>query len=260
MRLLCVKQKKGGGVSLKSELGLGTGDKGKEREKPRERDAAKDGRDVIESAEPKGERDFVILTVSYSFTACSAFLKKHGADDTPYIHAVYEIPDLCHRDERHVCAVGGEDQCGAHAGTEDDTERDGMISKCNAFTTLRPRHPRYRRGLKFHKIHAVNHCICYLAMCAHVHCSIEVGFFLVLGLGLISWDLLALTWRWSWCSWPTTYILVVYNGLVCHEDQYILVHGFPVLSPPWAGHVHQKITRSEVIQVLSCIYFQRGIS
>ncbi|KAG2037006.1 kinase-like domain-containing protein [Suillus americanus] len=69
MRLLCVKQKEGGQVSLKSEVGLGAGDKGKEREKPREgkekeRDANKDCRNVIESAEPKGEREFVILTVS----------------------------------------------------------------------------------------------------------------------------------------------------------------------------------------------------
>ncbi|KAG2146408.1 kinase-like protein [Suillus bovinus] len=69
MRLLCVKQKEGGQVSLKSEVGLGVGDKGKEREKPREgkekeRDAIKDCRNVIESAEPKGEREFVILTVS----------------------------------------------------------------------------------------------------------------------------------------------------------------------------------------------------
>jgi len=78
MRLLCVKQKKGGEVSLKSELGLCTGGRGKERDKPRdgkekdrERDAVKDGRDLIESAEPKGERDFVILTVSCSFTVCS---------------------------------------------------------------------------------------------------------------------------------------------------------------------------------------------
>jgi 3-phosphoinositide dependent protein kinase-1 len=72
MRLLCVKQKKGGEVSLKSELGLSVGDKGKEREKrdgkEKERDAG--GRDVIECAEPKGEREFVILTVSCSFIVC----------------------------------------------------------------------------------------------------------------------------------------------------------------------------------------------
>ncbi|KAG2112420.1 kinase-like protein [Suillus clintonianus] len=72
MRLLCVKQKEGGQVSLKSEVGLGLGS-GKEREKPREgkekeRDAAKDGRNVIESAEPKGEREFVILTSTRSQT------------------------------------------------------------------------------------------------------------------------------------------------------------------------------------------------
>ncbi|KAG0704689.1 kinase-like protein [Suillus ampliporus] len=73
MRLLCVKQKEGGQLSLKSEVGLGAGDKGKEREKPREgkekeRDAAKDGKDVIECAEPKGEREFVILTSTRSQT------------------------------------------------------------------------------------------------------------------------------------------------------------------------------------------------
>ncbi|KAG2048249.1 kinase-like protein [Suillus hirtellus] len=73
MRLLCVKQKGGGQVSLKSEVGLGAGDKCKEREKPREgkekeRDASKDCRNVIESAEPKGEREFVILTSNRSQT------------------------------------------------------------------------------------------------------------------------------------------------------------------------------------------------
>jgi 3-phosphoinositide dependent protein kinase-1 len=81
MRLLCVKQKKGGEVSLKSELGLSVGDKGKEREKrdgkekekEKERDAG--GRDVIECAEPKGEREFVILTVSCSFIVCFGSLR-----------------------------------------------------------------------------------------------------------------------------------------------------------------------------------------
>ncbi|KAG2339448.1 kinase-like protein [Suillus weaverae] len=72
MRLLCVKQKEGGQVSLKSEVGLGVGDKGKEREKQREkekeRDSNKDCRNVIESAEPKGEREFVILTSNRSQT------------------------------------------------------------------------------------------------------------------------------------------------------------------------------------------------
>jgi 3-phosphoinositide dependent protein kinase-1 len=73
MRLLCVKQKAGGQLSLKSEVGLGAGDKGKEREKLREgkekeRDASKDCRNVIESAEPKGEREFVILTSNRSQT------------------------------------------------------------------------------------------------------------------------------------------------------------------------------------------------
>lgn len=82
MRLLCVKQKEGGQVSLKSEVGLGVGDKGKEREKPKEgkerekprdgkekeREASKECRNVIESAEPKGEREFVILTSNRSQT------------------------------------------------------------------------------------------------------------------------------------------------------------------------------------------------
>jgi len=69
MRLLCVKQKKGGEVSLKSEVGLGAG-AGKEREKPRE---GKDCRDLIECAESKGEREFVILTVSlFTLRLCTA--------------------------------------------------------------------------------------------------------------------------------------------------------------------------------------------
>jgi len=42
--------------------------------------------------------------------------------------AVYEVTDLRRRDERCFFAVGGEDQCCARAGTEDDTGRDGMIS------------------------------------------------------------------------------------------------------------------------------------
>lgn len=89
MRLLCVKQKEGGQVSLKSEVGLGVGDKdkgkerekpkeGKEREKPREakekeREASKECRNVIESAEPKGEREFVILTVRPSYSLVARF-------------------------------------------------------------------------------------------------------------------------------------------------------------------------------------------
>lgn len=64
-------------MSLKSELGLSVGDKGKEREKrdgkEKERDAG--GRDVIECAEPKGEREFVILTVSCSFIVCFGSLR-----------------------------------------------------------------------------------------------------------------------------------------------------------------------------------------
>lgn len=51
--------------------------------------------------------------------------------------AVYEVTDLCRRDESCVRAVGGEDQCCTRAGTgtENDTEGDGMmmISKCNTF-------------------------------------------------------------------------------------------------------------------------------
>lgn len=51
--------------------------------------------------------------------------------------AVYEITDLCCRDESCVCAVGREDQCCTRAGTgtEDGTEGDGMmmISECNTF-------------------------------------------------------------------------------------------------------------------------------
>jgi hypothetical protein len=94
--------------------------------------------------------------------------------------AVYEITDLCCRDESCVCAVGREDQCCTRAGTgtEDGTEGDGMmmISECNTFP---------RRCLpdicninigeggfpfnldKFTRAPGVN-CICYLAMLANV--------------------------------------------------------------------------------------------
>lgn len=61
-RLLCVKQRVEGGVGLKSELSLrkgvinvnsGTKDKDKEKE----------AKSIVESAERKSEREFVVLTV-----------------------------------------------------------------------------------------------------------------------------------------------------------------------------------------------------
>lgn len=75
-RLLCVKQRVEGDVSLKSELnlrkgvglssGTGTGigigmDKptGKDKEKEKEKEA----KSIVESAEMKSEREFVVLTV-----------------------------------------------------------------------------------------------------------------------------------------------------------------------------------------------------
>ncbi|KAH7909106.1 kinase-like protein [Hygrophoropsis aurantiaca] len=60
-RLLCLKQRGGtGGISIKSELALQRSDKGKEKEK--------DSRSVVESAEAKGEKEFVVLTSTRSQT------------------------------------------------------------------------------------------------------------------------------------------------------------------------------------------------
>lgn len=65
-RLLCVKQRAEGGVGLKSELNLGKGinvssrtEKLKEKDKEREKEA----KSIVESAERKSEREFVVLTV-----------------------------------------------------------------------------------------------------------------------------------------------------------------------------------------------------
>lgn len=60
-RLICLKLRPKGGVSIKSELGLRAGDKpGKEKEKERE----KEMRCILSSVEPKGETEFVVFTVS----------------------------------------------------------------------------------------------------------------------------------------------------------------------------------------------------
>jgi 3-phosphoinositide dependent protein kinase-1 len=85
-RLLCVKQRDEGGVSLKTELNLRKGvgalsvggervpekekekskDKDRDREKDREKEKDKEAKSIVESAERKGEREFVVLTVSCS--------------------------------------------------------------------------------------------------------------------------------------------------------------------------------------------------
>lgn len=63
-RLLCVKQRVEGGVGLKSELSLRKGattSSGTEKVKEKEKD--KEAKSIIESAERKSEREFVVLTV-----------------------------------------------------------------------------------------------------------------------------------------------------------------------------------------------------
>ncbi|KAF9233511.1 kinase-like protein [Melanogaster broomeanus] len=90
-RLLCVKQRVEGGVSLKTELSLRRGvgalgvggekvpekEKRKEKEKEKERDKdskdrekekEKEAKSTLESAERKGEREFVVLTSTKSQT------------------------------------------------------------------------------------------------------------------------------------------------------------------------------------------------
>lgn len=64
-RLLCVKQREEGGVSLKSELSLGKGivNVSSGTEKLKEKD--KEAKSVVESAERKSEREFVVLTVRF---------------------------------------------------------------------------------------------------------------------------------------------------------------------------------------------------
>lgn len=67
-RLLCVKQRVEGGVGLKSELSLRKGigvSSGAEKlkEKDREKEKEKEAKSIVESAERKSEREFVVLTV-----------------------------------------------------------------------------------------------------------------------------------------------------------------------------------------------------
>ena len=85
-RLLCVKQRLEGGVGLKSELNLrkGTGvSTGTEKTKEKEKEA----KSIVESAERKSEREFVVLTVRLSF-----FAQRRPANST---HIVDEIADVC---------------------------------------------------------------------------------------------------------------------------------------------------------------------
>ncbi|KAH7926505.1 kinase-like protein [Leucogyrophana mollusca] len=85
-RLLCLKQRGGvGGVSIKSELALQLTEKGKDKDKEKE------ARSVVESAEPKGDKEFVVLTVRSPRIPPLLFRS--------YCPAVDEISDLCSRDE-----------------------------------------------------------------------------------------------------------------------------------------------------------------
>ncbi|KAF9008000.1 kinase-like domain-containing protein [Cyathus striatus] len=56
-RLLCLKQQKGGDISIKSELSFRASEKLKEKDKERE------SRAIVSSVERKGDREFVVLTV-----------------------------------------------------------------------------------------------------------------------------------------------------------------------------------------------------
>ncbi|KAG8213542.1 kinase-like protein [Butyriboletus roseoflavus] len=70
-RLLCVKQREEGGVSLKSELNLGKGisvSSGTEKLKEKDKEREKEAKSIVESAERKGEREFVVLTSTKSQT------------------------------------------------------------------------------------------------------------------------------------------------------------------------------------------------
>lgn len=59
-RLLCVKQRVEGGVGLKSELSLR---KGVINVNLGTKDKEKEAKSIVESAERKSEREFVVLTV-----------------------------------------------------------------------------------------------------------------------------------------------------------------------------------------------------
>jgi 3-phosphoinositide dependent protein kinase-1 len=69
-RLLCVKQRIEGGVGLKSELNLRKGigvSSGTEKLKEKDKEKEKEAKSIVESAERKSEREFVVLTVGLSF-------------------------------------------------------------------------------------------------------------------------------------------------------------------------------------------------
>ncbi|KAF9219580.1 hypothetical protein BS17DRAFT_789022 [Gyrodon lividus] len=84
-RLLCVKQRVEGGVSLKTELSLRRGvsalgaggeksekerfkEKERDKEKDKEKEKDREAKSIVESAERKGEREFVVLTSTKSQT------------------------------------------------------------------------------------------------------------------------------------------------------------------------------------------------
>jgi 3-phosphoinositide dependent protein kinase-1 len=70
-RLLCVKQREDGGVGLKSELSLRKGvnlSSTTEKVKDKDKDKDKEAKSIVESAERKSEREFVVLTSTKSQT------------------------------------------------------------------------------------------------------------------------------------------------------------------------------------------------
>jgi len=70
-RLLCVKQRIEGGVGLKSELNLRKGigvSSGTEKLKEKDKEKEKEAKSIVESAERKSEREFVVLTSTKSQT------------------------------------------------------------------------------------------------------------------------------------------------------------------------------------------------
>ncbi|KAG9316178.1 kinase-like protein [Chiua virens] len=71
-RLLCVKQRVEGGISLKSELNLRKGvNLTSGTEKQAQKDKDKEAKSIVESAERKSEREFVVLTSTKSQTYAS---------------------------------------------------------------------------------------------------------------------------------------------------------------------------------------------
>lgn len=89
-RLLCVKQREDGGVGLKSELSLRKGvnlSSTTEKVKDKDKDKDKEAKSIVESAERKSEREFVVLTVRVFNFSCSA-----GSNAA---HIVDDIADIC---------------------------------------------------------------------------------------------------------------------------------------------------------------------